>query len=677
MQKSKKGGGGTDDSTTGASTVSSGDASAGSSGGGGSGGEDKPFSSSATTIADTKPVQRAPQQTTNDTGMLVVGVVGGGAVALLASKIADRVDARLAETSRARLDNAGKGPHKMPQRLGTKAIPNSAARNAVKGAKTATGAVKSGLMAAGPVGAAVTFAEMTIGLMDGFNLGGFNNLSNMKILNDMRDSIQDAFQKEHPNELPLVYGPLDKNSPEEFRKKLSDEVNSLISKDKNKPANYHENDAYVDKKIDEAMENMCNRENGVAVKHPKTNKVLCSFKQPNCKAPWPLKTGDTYYEYKDGVCQVQPSVMRSYCENMGQGVTYNMDTGSCKLTPAYCGRYAGSAVMRDGDCYINKAQEVMEAIFGTVFVRSIVNIFDFENNYEKCPSGYKEPDELMWVAGGAGALGARYMCSGSKCKEGEEMMMETKAVGKNVGGLCYEPCKAGYVSYWGKNRASSEVAGMCYEECPPGYDPTSDYCTYVGKAGGEDCPDGFKVKQAGLCYHDSVQKRNGVVRTTITAGKTCKNEPNVKFRGLDCEECYKDGRDRWVDGSCRHGRSLYLGKISKPTYTCPDGYKLTPGTDQCQAQVKSVLSIKRDSYSREPRGAAYKIFRKKRTAAFPSTSEADFKNSPMGKYVQAGINSIRNGDPAGFGKAMGGIAMTGNPLVLGLGLSEDVDAMLA
>jgi hypothetical protein len=255
--------------------------------------------------------------------MTAVSLIGGTAIALLASKIADRIDLRLAESSKSRLDKSGSNRDKMPQRMGAKAVPDPAAKNAVKGAKAAGKGIKAGLMAAGPVGADVTFAEMTIGLMDGFNLGGFNNLSNMKILNDMRDGIQETFVKEYANDIPLVYGPLDKNSPDDFKKKLSAEVNSLIAKDAARPDKYWENDAYVDKKVDEAMTSWCTRENGVVVKHPKSNRVRCSYKQSDCKAPWPMKTGDTYYEYKQGVCQVQPSVMRSYCENMGQGVKYN------------------------------------------------------------------------------------------------------------------------------------------------------------------------------------------------------------------------------------------------------------------------------------------------------------------------------------------------------------------
>jgi hypothetical protein len=113
-----------------------------------------------------------------------------------------------------------------------------------------------------------------------------------------------------------------------------------------------------------------------------------------------------------------------------------------------------------------------------------------------------------------------------------------------------------------------------------------------------------------------------------------------------------------VNGMCYPKCSKYGGSFTRLT-----------GTGTCQM---TSLTENRDSYTRTPR-VAYTVFPKKRTTPFPSTSESDFKNSTIGKYIQAGINSARDGDPKGFGKAMAGMAMVANPAVLSLGMQDLAD----
>lgn len=716
----------------------------------------------------------------------------------LASDIRDQVAERRVKTTETTrnqritkniLNKTAEKASRPTERLGMKVITRAAERTAMKTASKA--AARAGTQmatkltaaaATGPGAPFVLAAEMAFatvsGALDGLNAGGFNNLTTMSTLNDMRDTVEDYFVKENGSDIPLVYGPLDKLTDDEYDKLMIKKQDELIAKDP--PPSTGGSDEYYNKKADDAFSSVCTEKGGVIFKHPTKNINMCSFPESKCVPPWPLQAGDTYYEYKGGVCQVRPSVMRDHCEKMGMDVSYNKDTGSCNLTEKYCGRYAGSARIKNGDCEINKAQSIAESIFGTTITRSIINIFDFENNYESCPPGTSEATEL--VLAGLGPLATQYFCSGSKCKDDEEMMMETQGFSvdlgehfrqtgelfqgnaqnygdqfskKTLGGLCYPKCKDGYVSYWGKDRASSEVAGMCYKQCGPDRDPSVGFCTRlldvksdpgvtakcpsgykttVEGPGGmcqPGCPSDYPVEQAGLCYKSSVKKLpGGAVNTTIpsTFG-SCpggyRTEPATCFKDAKCRtfwrtgtgvvtQCSKpesisrpsscsDGYSPTTAGLCQaQTKSAGVAKSLLQVGTCPDSGRTYPSNHPKAGQkivlervggmcylpcdyyggsykrqgvscAKETLSERRDSYSRTPKGPAYRAFPKKRKTNFPSTSEEDFKNSTIGKYVQGGINAIRNGDPKGLGKAMGGLMLTANPFTLSSGSQDLMD----
>ena len=576
-------------------------------------------------------------------------------------------------------------------RAGTAAARAGARAGARVGTKLATAA------ATGPAAPAVLAAEFVFGqitgLMDGLNLGGFKNLSSMGALNSLRDSY-DRFQRQElgENQIPLVYGPLDTLSTEEsdrdYFKRLADEM-------KKEPKKSSETDeAYIDRKGNEVWDQMCTARGGVLFRHPKNGNTYCSFKQTECKAAWPMEVGDTYYEWKDGVCQVRPSMMRKHCDNMGLGVSYDMNTGSCKLTEAYCGRYAGSAKLTNGDCTIPTGQKIAEMIFGTAFTRSIVNIFDFENNYKGCPPGTSEPYELTAV--GLGPLSAQYLCGGSRCRDNEEMMIQTLGVDKNLGGMCYPKCRPGYKSNWSSDRTSA-VAGMCYEDCPPGFDGTSELCTRLAQTRSSkqqtaSCPPGFRTTvqgPGGMC-------QSGDGELIYRARMECSKE----YGRFDGVRCYRD----------RSGRS------ELPRYICDKPGFQSDGIGNCRATVRPLMDVgscppnyekeggmcyescsvfgpewkrtttglcqlgnitrERDSYSRANDGrAAYSVFPKERKAPFPSTSESDFKNSSVGKHWQKGINSLRDGNIEGLFDAAAGSAMTANPATLALGISDEMDML--
>ncbi len=603
-----------------------------------------------------------------------------------------------------------KSVEKPLQNLGAKIGGKIGAKLASLGKSAGVAGVKAGAAAAramagaalGPAFIAEMAFSMVSGTMDGMNLGGFANFKTMKMLDTMRDSIDEMFKEALGEDYPWVYGPLDDMDGSIFKKKRDERVDAYFDKKMNEilekiPSSVKtvpQLNAYVDAEVakineetvsNEILTDMCTEAKGSMFTKP-NGSLACSYTKDKCVSKWPVSGEEKYYEWNDNSCQVRPVHMRKQCEGMGLGVSYDMNTGSCKLTKEYCGRYGGSAVMRGNDCVITEGQDIAEAIFGRTITRSIVNIFDFKNNYEKCPAGMNEATELIALAaiggiatgpiGGAvsigattgmAALGMQFLCSGSVCPPGQEMMMQTKGVNKSLGGLCYKPCDPGYSSNWAPGRESA-VAGMCYKDCPSGWRGTTEEC----------------VRDA-----DTKQDIGTPPR------QTCPSAPNYKFRGLDCEECDRDGRDRWVDGSCRHGRTIYAGKIHPTTKTCSDdkelvtiagislcypkcsshgdSYRRQMGTAACQ---RDYDSIKRTTSVRQPTKAAYSVHKKKRLVPFPSTSEEDFKNSPIGKQIQRGINGVRDGNPEEIGKAFAGYVAVANPAVLITNTSEAVDASM-
>lgn len=612
-----------------------------------------------------------------------------GLETILAFEIRERLIPKIAirydKTSRVKLNAELKSS--LIEKLGVKLNPKSEARAAAIAVERA-GARSAALAESSAAGPEVTIAELAFGVvtgaLDGMNLGGFKNLETMTALNSTRDTLNKNFVDSlNGTDLPMVMGPLDKMTGQDLAKKIVDVTVSLVRAN---PLGANPTDAQLNDIVDRAYARVCTDNGGFMYTNNTTGNTYCSFSQTNCKAPWPMENTDTYYEWKDNVCQATQSAMRSYCESMGNGVTYNMDTGSCNLTNAYCGRYTGRALMSNGDCIMNDGQKFAEAIFGTAFTRSILNIFDFKDNYNACPPGTTEPNELNALdafpglglaAAGALAIGAQFFCSGAQCPAGQEMMLQTLGVNKSLGGLCYEACRPGYTSNWSNDR-SSAIAGMCYGPCPPGYQGSAATCTTFN----QPCNDpGFGVQQGGICYSNSVKRlAGGAVATTIPKtlmacspsehddGASCWGYKHTWIWGLvNCVENHAHcilGPETWQITKNLGDREL--------GGTCPDGYQsLSPTDATCQAVTRPLSGVvPRDSYSRPPLQAAYSVFHKTRKTAFPSTSDDDFKNSAIGQYVQAGINSARNGDPAGFGKALGGLLLTSNPAVLSLGMSD-------
>jgi len=322
----------------------------------------------------------------------------------------------------------------------------------------------------------------------------------------------------------------------------------------------------IDTLYDKAYEQVCKTHSGVTVKHPVTGNVACTWNTAaGCKATWPqTETDNTYYEFdtSNAWCEVKPALMRTKCEALGDGVTYNMETGTCKLTDAYCRRYGVSGGLTNGDCVINDSQKMAEMIFGTTFVRGLVSVFDM-GNYKACPPGSREPKELamflgfgLLVSGDTPAMG-NMMCATQKCGDNEQMQ----------NAMCYPKCDAGY-------QTTNLAQGMCYK-CPEGYSvSTGGMCAKSGCGDNEEqngafcypkCTDKFGPEWkdnngASICMKDC---EGGLAPGSDPIGQYfCKRDPKtITDLGKD-STC----KDDWAEGTA--------GMCAKK---CDDGYQLGPG----------------------------------------------------------------------------------------------------
>jgi len=694
----------------------------------------------------------------------------------------------------------------------------------------------------GPGAPFVEIAEQAFnvlsGAMDGLNLGGFSNATNMTLINSMKSEIDSQFKTAFTGQgvdFPVITGPFDILDPNVFQTNLTSKVtdiykqkvadiqtgwtNGTIAKlpsgsTSDDYVNYFNDHIDMDACFDQATRQYCSNLGGTYMKHPTSSNMYCSYTQSQCSAKWPMGPDDTYYEWNktDNACEVRPSYMRTYCEGLGLGVTYNKDTGSCNLTSQYCGRYGADEGLKNGDCAYSKGEQIAETIFGKTIVESLVNIFS-PKNYAPCPPGSGPPTGLTVasaiVTGGiAGAVGGLTMqtmlCQSDQCPDGYDKMggicypkcpdgysRHSDGLGNTVNGMCYK-CPDGYMPSTaglchrdgcdpGMEAGSGIGIGFCYphcpsgkvsdgatqclDQCPPGYDTLPATCqrnpktvtdagivascpsgwnTTVQGPGGmcqQGCPAGQKM-YGGVCYDSAVDTN----LLTKVPNYSCPNGgTNI---GLICSKpagC-NGGWDEqqwgccWID--CSHTRSWNALKNCYPdqsypsSSSCPAGY--TGRAGMCYANSYGVQPSKslsdvgscpsdRDKVGgmcykkcsdaswgagpgftrsaagsclfpadtkgrnpttrgagvpklsdkpaqtvgpQAPHGISLKIFPRKRTTPFPSTSDSDFKNSPIGSHIQDGINAARNGDITGLGKAMAATAIVTNPTVLQFNASD-------
>lgn len=600
-----------------------------------------------------------------------INLGGGVGVSVFVDQVAQRIDGRLVEKEIAQLGRkAANGVLNTKDRLlsrvggkiGSRATERLAARALAKAAqKAATQAATAA--ATGPIAPFVEAAELAFNMvsstMDGMNLGGFANQKSQEMFREYRDEIDRYFREAVGNE-PLVYGPYDEKFEDEVYDLITNETIRLIAEQITKTQQVMGADDMVSLS-NTASENVCKSLGGFTTPDGK-----CSYTKDNCVAPWPMNVGDTYYEFKDGMCQVQPSAMRTFCENIGMNVTYDPNTRSCRLSQEYCRRYGNTGVGADGDCTISDGQAFAESIFGTTITRSLVNIFD-PNNYKPCTDGWFPIDKNA-------ALAADVISSIGTFGAGGIDFMLGRLGGAIGGGGTSLGFASTFANYFCQ-KGGSIVTKQRVPQCPAG------------------------MRQYGLhCYHEGVDT-NRLLR--IPEKRPC--GPGQRDDKTSCWEDLKcstrcDGKWNWKDGGLCHTKCSGCGCIKKTLFQrmyCPTGYEYD-GVGMCYARsnlLQNVGVCPDDTWEMDPGGlicmkkcpAGYKrvgpvgscvsgsgprLKFKDRRVEFPKTTKDDFTGSTIGKYIQGSINSARDGNTKGLVKSLAGLAVVANPATLALGTSD-------
>lgn len=435
----------------------------------------------------------------------------------------------------------------------------------------------------GPAVVFVEAAQLVIqtftGYMDQFNLGGFSGQTSMTVLNSTRDGIRKLSKTtiEKYGDYPVVYGPIDtlydsdKTSDKSvYNKILDDEAlvfhqaafKSILDGWANKtrkamPPNSTDDQYrdYITANIDmnqnyrDARKSICNKNGGLWAAHPiAASNSYCSYDSTSCVAKWPQKKpGDTYFEYNttDKLCEVSSSLMRSKCEALGNGVTYNLTTGSCNLTQSYCARFGNDGGIHNGDCVESSSEEIAETILGKSFVRSLVNIFGL-GSYASC-----KPGEVTNA----------YLCTTDRCSPTQD----------KVGGLCYPKCDEANGFTRTADSDGNQVSGMCYK-CDDGYSKSS-----AGMCARSSCPDPLEQGTGGgigFCYPKCAAGRSsdGVSLCLLDCPAGYDTNPLTCIRNADTQtdtgvvaSC-PVGWDTTIDGpggmcrqQCGPGRKMYGG----------------------------------------------------------------------------------------------------------------------
>ena len=560
--------------------------------------------------------------------------------AKLGKAVADR-SAKRAVESAARA--TAKDSERLLQGTGTKLGANAAEKAGQAGAdeageKALQTAAEEGTALAGEAeaaadtGPAAPFVEaaelafnMFTGAMDGLNLGGFQNATNMAMINSMKSEI-DSDVKEAlsgSGDYPLITGPFDTASPDAFQAALTTAITTIYTQKiadiqagwnngtipklpatatKDDYTNYFNVNIDMDAVTDAAMSQYCGQLNGTYMKHPTSSNMYCSYTQSQCSAPWPLQNNETYYEWStaDKACEIKPSAMRTYCDGLGLGVTYNIQTGVCNLSDQYCGRYGADGGLKNGDCAYSKGEQIAEMIFGTTLTRSLVNIFS-PKNYAPCPPGSEPPVGLAVAAGigvGAATAGAGTAAAGVGAYAIESMLCQSDncpAGQDKINGICYPSCPSGF-----SRKADSfgnEVNGMCYA-CPSGFAPsTAGLCATDSCTSGLEAGTGIGI---GFCYPacPSGQSDNGAAQCAKncppgydTMVATCYRNPVTVTDGGSPSACPSGWKDLGAGGpadlcqpSCPSGQKqmgalCYDNAVNNlsyvPSYSCPSGYTNT------------------------------------------------------------------------------------------------------
>jgi hypothetical protein len=492
------------------------------------------------------------------------------------------------------------------EKAGVKAAQLAAEQAAKAGVKAGVKAAETGATvgaelsaqstAAASTGPAAPFVEagllafdvLSIGLDIG-DAGGYGQMSTLEEYRKIKEGIDAELKKAYAEQggtYPGIVGPLDKLSADDYKQRINDEVTKIMSSNDPliKPmkdaiaSDIKENilteaDLEDDTKMQDyinlidmdvvfakASNNLCTTLGGKTV-DVGDNNLQCSYRdRQSCESSysWPLKedSNETYAEYKDdqfgGSCINASYALRGICETAKIG--YNTQTGLCNIDETYC--KSKGADWKDGDCHVNRGQEVAELLFGTTITRGLKQIFDpaqyspcdageIDDGYFcrrlTCPDDREEKDSLCYPRCTKGFHPFGCCICSPDCPDGwTDDGATCRKVGCNGdqdhdGALCYPKCKPGY----------SGIGPVCWEQCKPGYVDDGAFCRKPIETYGRGVG---RIPDKRGC--DAGQRDDGTSCWLDTYGRGAGRIPDKG--GCDAGQ-RDDGTSCWEDWKCAGG----------------------------------------------------------------------------------------------------------------------------
>lgn len=227
---------------------------------------------------------------------------------------------------------------------------------------------------------------------------------------------------------------------------------------------------------------------------------------------------------------------------------------------------------------------------------------------------------------------------------------------QTYGGICYDPNVdtnnlSPLPQYKCRGNDHWDGALTCWEhELLPGF--------YVGPySPSMTCGAGYQLV-AGLCQ--AVNRGPQPAPQGMLAVGEC-NTPGTEFVNGMCYNVCTDGFTRSIAGSC---------------FKAADTIGRNPVTRGAGTAIVQAYPAETQG-PQDPRGISLTVSVRDRITPFPSTSQSDFDNSTLGKYVMELGNGIANGDIESIGKGMAGMYIVGNPGIVSLGASSLLDSQVS
>ena len=454
---------------------------------------------------------------------------------------------------------------KLGWKAGERALAKAATGVAAKIGEQAAIAATTGPGAPFVEAAFLAFDVLSIGLDLG-DAGGYGKMGQKSEYINIRDGINKKMKEEIENTgnyYPIIVGPLDKLTEDDYSKALNDIItnildvekvpmddlvkpmfNKLIDDVKNKIISSADlknpdimktyNDLIdQDQVTEKALSILCTSLKGKLINNGDTT-LKCSYPdRDSCEKSysWPLKedSNEAYAEFKSnqlgGACVRSSFAIRGMCQD--NNLQYDSDKGICNITEEYClmkgAKWTYDDSIKENDCHIEDGQKLAEMIFGTTITRGLIQIFD-PNQYEPCNDG--ETDD-------------GYFCRSVGCNNDEDHC--------NNAGICYPKCEDGY---------HNSTCFTCISNCPEGY--VNSGVATCSKGGEVYAKSTYPIKKSPC---DNGQRDDGTscwedLKTDCSWGGWHNTVLNCNTTGCGCikktlmDRAYCDPGDKNVGGIC-------------------------------------------------------------------------------------------------------------------------------